>query len=175
MFILPFEPPVYTEDTQIYGVIRIPVCSKADWDYLIYALAMDSQSQCVEAIKRIGVTDIPDSAPAFIIKRVLSNYKAFILKFCEDYLDIFEVPDKPDFDGEFAEKLKTTIFTFEQNYIHNHTGLNFLQIQQLNILEYKMLLADAVKLKILSRADGKGKEYLNECYNAMHKISNMFG
>ncbi len=37
-----------------------------------------------------------------------------------------------------------------------------------------MLLADAVKFKVLNRADGKGKEFLNECYDFMHRKSNLF-
>ena len=45
--------------------------------------------------------------------------------------------------------------------MYEHSGLSFDKIAELDILDFRMLLADAVKYRVLNRSDGKGREFPN--------------
>lgn len=173
MNILPYEKPLIKVSGGIFGMIGIPICSKADWDFLIYAVALKQQKTLSEAVRRLGL-QLPEHTPQKLLESILVQYRDAVEEYCESNMDIFNIPENLDFDTMNEEKLKLPILTFGESMVREHTGFDFEKINQLDILDYRMLLADAMKLKMLRRADGKGKEYLNECYNCMHKISNMF-
>lgn len=87
-------------------------------------------------------------------------------------IDTMEIPDPPPFLENNKEKIKLPILSSAESLVYHHCGLDALQQLDLPITEYWILLADSVKQKILQqRSDGV--EYLNHCYNNMHKISTL--
>lgn len=54
------------------------------------------------------------------------------------------------------------VFTREMRIIHDHTGLSFKKIDELDIRDYKLYLRDGF-IMLLEKTDG-GREYLEKCY-----------
>lgn len=167
-----FDKPIFKINLRPYGIISVPVCSKSTWDTLIYAMSTLNRTKLYEAAKAL-YPDLPENIPDVSVIVFLDEYMDQVEEYCKINIDIFGIPEKPDFD-KTEEKLKLPIITYNTHIVQEYTGLDFERINELDILDFRMLLADAVKVIILRRADGKGTEYLNECYNFMHKISNMF-
>ncbi len=170
----PFEKPVFTLSCPPFGEVRAGVCRKITYDRIEIFLKGGGAARVHEIMREIlpelKFEDITFST-AFVF---LTAYKNAIDEYCERNKDIFEVPERVDFSEE-KEKLKLPVVTSAERLVHEHSGLNFAEIKELDILDFKMLLADSVKISILSRMDGKGREYLNECYDCMHQNSSIFG
>lgn len=172
--LFPFEKPVFTLSCPPFGEVRAGVCRKITYDRIEFFLNGGGAARVREIMREI--------LPEFDFENVtvttafvfLTAYKNAIDEYCEKNKDIFEVPEKVDFSEE-KEKLKLPVVTSAERLVYEHSGLNFAAINELDILDFKMLLADSVKISILSRMDGKGREYLNECYDCMHKNSDIFG
>lgn len=170
----PFEKPVFTLSCPPFGEVRAGVCKKITYDRIEIFLNGGGAARVREIMREI--------LPEFDFENVtvttafvfLTAYKHAIDEYCEKNMDIFEVPEKVDFSEE-KEKLKLPVVTSAERLVYEHSGLNFAAINEMDILDFKMLLADSVKISILSRMDGKGREYLNECYDCMHKNSDIFG
>lgn len=171
--ISPFNKPVFHIPALPYGFIDVGVCSKAQWDRLKAASTAGDTAVLSAVLSHMGV-NLPDSTPSMLTEGFAEAYIKAVEAYCERYTDIFGIPEKPDFENDEGEALKLPVMTFGERLVYEHSGLDFFQISCLDILDYRMLLADAVKVKCLRREDGKGKEYLNECYDFMHRISNMF-
>lgn len=172
--LFPFEKPVFTLSCPPFGEVRARVCRKITFDKIAYFLS-GGRAEYDKIVREIPMQDIPDNftvtlATAFVF---LSNYRNVVEEYCEKNTDIFGIPQRLDFEDR--EKIKLPIVTASERLVREHSGLSFSQINELDILDYRLLLADSVKLNILERADGKGREYLNECYDCMHKNSDIFG
>lgn len=171
--ISPFNKPIFHIPALPYGYIDVGVCSKAQWDRLKAASTAGDTVTLAAVLSQLGV-DLPGSAPDMLTESISEAYIMAVEEYCEQHKDIFGIPEKPDFENDEGEELKLPVVTFGERLVYEHSGLDFFQINSLDILDYRMLLADSVKVKCLRREDGKGKEYLNECYDFMHRISNMF-
>lgn len=171
--ISPFEKPVFKIDVPPLGVKSVPICSKGIWDQLVLSAESDSERDIRRSAE--ALSDFPDHVPVSVLKKFICNYKEIVEKYCDIYKDIFMIPEKPDFESDDNEKIRLPVITFGESVVAEYTGFDFDRINELDILDYRMLLADACKLKILRRADGEGKKYLNECYDYMHQNSNIFG
>ncbi|UKI16004.1 MAG: hypothetical protein L6V87_09935 [Ruminococcus sp.] len=76
----------------------------------------------------------------------VSGYIKAVNDYCEDFADIYGIPDKPDFEHD-EEETKLPVLTFGERIVREHTGFDFDRINELDILDYKLLLADACKIK----------------------------
>lgn len=155
-----------------FGVFNIPTCSKACWDKLCESLDLNDGAGLTEVLKGL-IPKLPESTPMSIKQRIGTDYREKVEEYCEQLKDLYEVPSKVDFEHD-DKPIKLPITTYGESIVKDHTGFNFDEIDKLSVLEYRMLLADAVKLRILRRSDGKGAEYLQECYNSMHQISTLW-
>ncbi|MGN0665394.1 MAG: hypothetical protein ACI4KF_02580 [Huintestinicola sp.] len=158
-FLLPCPP---------LGMVRAAVCSKGTYDIIrVICEGCGSPVQIKRAIEEISDIDAAllgiAAGTAF-----LRAYRDTLESYCDRNKDFYAFPERLDFEAMNAEKSKLPIMTWAENLVHLHTGLNFREIAELDILDYRLLFADAVKLTILSRADGEGKKHLNECYDYMH-------
>ncbi len=166
--ITPFEKPVFPVTLPPVGIINVPVCSKHTWDVINIA-------RSGREIKRAAylLAEIPEDMPIQSLCEFVSGYIKAVNDYCEDFADIYGIPDKPDFEHD-EEETKLPVLTFGERIVREHTGFDFDRINELDILDYKLLLADACKIKILGRSDGSGKAYLNECWEFMHRKSSIF-
>ena len=167
----PFIKPVFNVPLPPVGRIRVPVCSKSVWDTLIISLS--GNDDMLRMAAKLLFANIPDDMPAASLREFTEGYISGIEEYCKENADIFMIPEKPDFEHDEVP-LKLPIMTFGESVVKEHTGFDFDRISELDILDYRMLLADACKLRMLRRADGKGREYLNECYDFMHGVSDIF-
>lgn len=157
-FLLPLPP---------LGYIRAEVCSKGTFEQL--KIGVNSEKIFSEI-----AADVPSELINDVTKKAfISSYIDAVEDYIKSNSDIFEIPHKDDFESN-SECLKLPVPTYSERLVYEHTGLNFAEINELNYLEYRLLLADAIKVRILRREDGKGTEYLNECYECMHHISDLF-
>lgn len=172
--LFPFEKPVFTLSCPPFGEVRAGVCRKITYDRIEFFLNGGGAARVREIMREIlpelDFEDVTFST-AFVFLRA---YKEAIEDYCQKNTDIFAVPEKVDFSEEKVQ-IKLPIITASERLVHEHSGLSFAEINELDILDYRILLADSVKVNILSRPDGKGREYLNECYDCMHKNSDIFG
>jgi len=60
------------------------------------------------------------------------------------------------------EGIKYDIVTLPERLIHEHTGLNFWQIEDLDLVEYLLYFRDCM-IYMLSQTEN-GKEYLEKCW-----------
>ena len=104
--------------------------------------------------------------------KLIKTYREAVEKYCEDNIDIFGLPKS--FGMDSGEECRLPVVTYAERLVYEHSGLPFDKISELDILDFRMLLADAVKYRVLNRSDGKGKEFLNECYDFMHRRSTLF-
>lgn len=170
--LFPFKKPVFTLSCPPFGEVRARACRKIIFDEIVYFLSGGGTDHG-RLIKEIAVDKLPDNISLATAAVFLNAYRNAVEEYCEENIDIFGIPRKLDFEEH--EKIKLPVITASERLVHEHSGLDLFRINELDILDYRLLLADSVKLNILERADGKGKEYLNECYDCMHKNSDIFG
>lgn len=160
---------------------QVPICTKGQWDALLIALKTKDKQALREWALSMAAGKLSEHAPASVFTAFCETYKAEVDTIKEKFSDYYGAPYTP-YDPESAgkeqpgaENMKLPIITFAENLVHTHTGLDFLQIEELNYLEYCIFLADAMKLRIINnRGYEKGAEYLNECYRFAHKINTGF-
>lgn len=172
--LFPFKKPVFTLSCPPFGEVRARVCSKGVYDKIQYLLTTGS-GDISEIMGEIPVENLPGNICLTYTTcfEFLTNYRNAVEKYCEENIDIFGIPKKEEFETE--EPVRLPLVTVSERLVYEHTGINFREIDELDILDYRLLLADAMKWRILQRQDGKGREYLNECYDCMHKNSDIFG
>lgn len=173
MDLMLWEKPVFTLSCPPFGEVRAGVCRKISYDKIL--LFMQGKSVCFKEIIKEIIPGINENlltvSGAFVFFR---NYIEAVEKYCEENMDIFKAPEHIDFD-EDREEIALPVISCPMHIIYEYSGLDFGRINELDILDYRLLLADGIKLKILSRADGRGREILRECYECMHKNSDIFG
>lgn len=100
----------------------------------------------------------------------IAEYLAALKAYREKHIDIMKIPERTDFSGK-SEKPPFPVMTYAERLVREHSGLDFERQAELPVTEFWILLADAVKSRIMERPDGI--EYLQQCYNDMHRISNI--
>ena len=158
----------------------VRICTKGQWEDLLIALKTKDEATLRTWV--LGMTDkVSAYAPPIVYEVFCEAYKQGIDNIVETYSDFYALPYTP-YDPEIVErgcstteKMELPIATYTEGLVREHTGLDFLQIQDLDILTYKLYLSDAMKLRILNaRGSKKGTVYLNECYRFAHKINTGF-
>ena len=173
MTLTPFNKPVFTLPCPPVGTVRGRTCRKSTFDRIILAL---NSSFTAEEMRSLLTEISPDTDFGIMgltgARLFLGEYRNAVEKYCEDNVDIFGIPKA--FGTDSGGHCRLPVITYAERLVYEHSGLNFFQIAELDVLDYRMLLADAVKYRILQREDGKGREFLNECYSFMHRESSLF-
>lgn len=159
MNILPFSPPRFTiEIAAPHTYITLDTPSKGDF----YALVTGADA--AEILSHY--TDAPMTAT--IAKQAAEEYIRQLRKFREDNMDYLEIPQTIDF-ADTGEQPRLPCMTAAEHMVYEYTGLDFERQLRLPVTEYWLLLADAVKLRIMGRPDAD--EYFEQCYSDMHRIN----
>lgn len=174
------EDVTFTVDFQPYGTYNIKPCTKADFDFLVSAIADTVKSKSVIKGVELLLGELPCKTPIMSACRVfLFNYVTAIQQYCKDNFEKFSIPehlDLPDAnmdeDEEKKEPLRYPLYTYEEYLVREYTGYNFREIQALDILTYRFYAAEAYKISVLKRVDGTGTAYLNECFDYMQEMKN---
>lgn len=173
MMITGLFDPVFNLPLPPIGTVRAGVCRKKTWDMLpaiCHGFHADKTAECVaDIVPDINVRLLTNTNGIIFLKKYIEKMDEYF----NSNMDIFNIPESND-AGREGEAIKLPILTYPEHMVHDYAGYSFDEIDKMPITKYRVILADAAKLLILSRPDGKGRERLNECYNYMHKISNMF-
>ena len=169
----PFKKPVFMLPCPPVGAVMGRICSKRTYDRIMLAAGGGLDREALSAIlseiapdadiRAIGITGT---------MKLMAAYREAVEKYCEDNIGIFGLPKAFGMDG--GEECRLPVITYGERLVYEHSGLSFDKIAELDILDFRMLLADAVKYRVLNRSDGKGREFLNECYDFMHRRSTLF-
>lgn len=157
--------PVFEIKVPPYPNVKVASCSKADFDGLTAVLS--DTAAAVEIAERLTGTEGISLTSTMVFIR---EYLGAIYGYMKEHPQRFRYPERPSFfhpEDNGGEELQMPIPTYENHLIYSYSGIDFQRQRELNVLDYYAYLADAAKAKILSRADGKGVEYLNECYDFM--------
>ena len=161
IMILPFRTPKFTIEIPVPHIsITLDTPSKGDY----YALL--TGADMVQILSRYTNAPMTPMIASIVSERYIGQIK----RYREDNMDYLVVPSRTDFSAvpdDTPEKLPC--LTAAEHLIYEHSGINFIEQNKLPVTEYWTLLADAVKMRILSREDGE--DYLEQCYKDMHKIS----
>lgn len=167
-----FKKPVFMLPCPPVGAVRGYICRKKTFDRIILA----ASGVYVNDTAEIMAETAPDADRELLgitgTFCFLRAYRDAVESYCEENIDVFGLPEA--FGSQYGERCRLPVITYGERMVYEHSGLSFSEISELDVLDYRMLLADAVKYKVLNRQDGKGREYLNECYDFMHRKSNLF-
>jgi hypothetical protein len=157
MNIYPFPPPKFNIELPAPQItITLDTPSKGDF----YALTAGTDP--VKILSRYTDAPLTGVTAAVLAIRYIEQLKAYR----EANMDFMEVPHTIDFGDTGTKTDKLPCITMAERMVYEHSGLTFLQQNELPVTEFWMLLADAVKFRLAGN-----DEYLEQCYKDMHKIS----
>jgi hypothetical protein len=166
MNILPFTLPEFAIGIPIPKTTVI-LSAPTKNDYYRMTAARTKHRLAGEMMEKYSGTSVPllpDMGEAFI-----NEYLRQINEYREKNMDYLMIPETISFDTPEPDKLP--VMTCAENAVYIYSGLDFIRQAELNIIEYWMILADSMKAQILRTKDGK--DYLNECWHDMHRISTL--
>ena len=149
MDITAFAKPIFRIDVPAAGVISCRTCT------VITYRRLKCGTFTAEDITDIIIGDLPPFLRS-TLTIFIQKYIAELDKYRKDNCDILQVPD----DGSEPEK-KCRLG------VKDYSGFNFAEINDLDIIDYWLLLADSVKLMALQNKK-EPEEYLNGCWCYMH-------
>lgn len=157
MVITAFPKPIFRVDVPAAGVISCRSCS-----VLVYRRLCCGAYTAAD-ISGIIIGDVPP-----LIHSTLTIFVKNYIKALDDYrkrnCDILAVPD----DGSVPEeKCRLGVSTFYDHCVYEYSGFDFERINELDIIDYWLLLADSVKLMVLKNKQ-EPEKYLNGCWCYMH-------
>ena len=166
--ILPFDTPTFRIAIPLPHVaVIVKTPSKADYYRMV--ASTDKKGMTEYMLRKYGDRwDIPFTevmATAFISSFVkdLDDYRSL-------NMDVMKIPEQIDFMSVDRE-IKMPCLTSGERLVYEHSGLDFIQQNELPVTEYWILLADAIKMRIMQRSDSD--EYLEQCYQDMHRINTL--
>ena len=95
------------------------------------------------------------------------KYLAAIDSFVKDNADYLSVPT--DGKDNSTEECRLKILTMPEKLAADYTGLNFMELLDLDIIDFDLIVADAYKHMIMANKPDAVK-YLNGCYAYMHDL-----
>ena len=131
-----------------------------------YNMMIQGTFTAQEYIKKYGICEemppLAESTADKFIEDVITALK----EYREQYRDILGVPKKNDYSVGNEDEQEFPILTHADSLVYHHSGIDMIQQRELPVIEYWLLLADAIKIR-LSESE-KGREYLQDCYIDMH-------
>lgn len=167
MNILPFRTPVFSVRIPIPNtVITLRTPSKADYYGML--MCSDKLTAAELIIKKYSDVHVPMTNVSAAV--LISEYTEALQKYRTDNMDVMCVPKKEDYGAGTQNRFP--VITGDESVVYEHCGLTIAQQNELPVTEYWVLLADAVKMRAMKTK--AGTEYLEECYNDMHRINTLF-
>lgn len=158
------KKPVFTIDIPTIGKISCRTCTVAEHRRL--RAGRDLRN----VLERVAVGDIPQTLKAIDI-----IWSKMYLKKIEDYcnanMDALVLPSAGDFGkpGDKNKECFLQIYTTTDKLVADYAHLSFIEIQDIDIIDYRLIAADAFKHSVLTNKPD-GIDYLNGCYCNMHNI-----
>lgn len=168
MNILPFDTPTFRIAIPLPRVaIIVKTPSKADYYRMV--ASTDKKSMAEYMLRKYGdgmtIPFTAVTAMAFI-----SGFIKALDEYREHNMDVMKIPEQIDFMSVDRE-IKMPCLTSGERLVYEHSGLDIIQQNELPVTEYWILLADAVKMRIMQRSDSE--EYLEQCYQDMHRLNTL--
>ena len=159
MELLAIRKPIFTIDVPTIGRISCRTCTLREYKQL------QAFQGLRDILGSVAVGDIPQTLKAAEILWA-KKYLEAIEDFAEKNKDILKIPT----DGkEDDEKCRLKIVTLQEKLASDYSGLNFRELLDLDIIDYKLITADAYKHMIMCNKTDAVK-YLNGCYAYMHDL-----
>lgn len=157
MDITVFAKPVFKIDVPLTGVISCRTCTVGTY----------RRMKCGR-ITEADITSIIDGdIPSFLQSTLLifiRKYIETIEKYFDENCDVLKVPD----NGEAPQKkCMLNVNTFYDHCVFEYSGIDFERINEMDIIDYQLLLSDSIKLMILQNKKDP-VDYLNGCWCYMH-------
>lgn len=152
-----FAKPVFKINVPAAGEISCRTCTVGTYRRFEYGTFNKAD---------LGSVILGEMPPFLISTKIIfvKNYVEAIEKYCDENCDILRVPE----DGNPPEKkCKLNVNTFYDHCVFQYSGIDFERINFMDIIDYKMLLSDSVKLMILQNKI-EPVDYLNGCWCYMH-------
>lgn len=158
MRLLPITLPQFKIEVPLIGTFLFSVCTVGEYKQL---KMQDSVRQIFE--KLASTENLPDSMLHSSIEIWRIKYIEAVESYIESQKDCLCVPT----DGSVGEeKCMFPVLTMEEKMFCDYTGLNFLQMNEINYIDYRLIVADAAKLNVIKNKTD-GIKYLNSCYGYM--------
>lgn len=157
MDITAFSKPIFNISVPTAGVISCRTCT------VITYRRLKCGAYTAEDISDIIIGELPPFIRS-TLTIFIQKYIAELEKYRDDNCDILRVP----VDGSEPEKkCRLSVSTFYDHCVKEYSGFDFSEINELNIIDYWLLLADSVKLMALQNKKDP-EDYLNGCWCYMH-------
>lgn len=164
MELLAIRKPIFTIDVPTIGRISCRTCTVADHRKI--CVMRDLRS----ILERVTVEDIPKTLKTIDIMWA-KLYLNEIEQYTRDNMDVLAVPSCGEAEDD-AEKSLLKIHTVVDKLVADYAHLSFIEIQDIDIIDYRLIAADAYKHMVMTNKPD-AVEYLNECYCNMHEICSM--
>ena len=152
--------PVFMVDVPMIGKISCRTCSVSDYRKLRFLRELR------DILERVCVEDIPKTLRTSEIMWA-KLYRDAIDDYVKQNMDALMMPQGVK-DDDTEEQL-FRIYTTEEKLVADYAHLSFIEILDIDIIDYKLIAADAYKHMIMTNKTD-AVEYLNGCWLNMHEI-----
>lgn len=161
MEITDFIKPILKIDVPTVAVIPCRTCTIAQYKKL------RRLENAADVLKAVSLADkLPDILLNTAVYIWAEKYIEAIEDYCSNNVDWLAVPS----DGtEDAKRAKLEVFTAADKLVADYARLSFRELQSVDVIDYRLLLADAVKHNIYKNKED-AVDYLNGCYCNMHDM-----
>lgn len=160
MEITAIKKPVFTIDVPTIGKISCRTCTLREYKQLQTLQGLRN------VLENVVIGDIPQT-----LKAVEIIWAKLYLGAVDDFIgknkDFLMMPS--DGKEKEQEKCRLKILTMPEKLAADYTGLNFCEILDLDIIDFKLISADAYKFLVMQNKPDAVK-YLNGCYAFMHDL-----
>lgn len=163
--ILPFTIPKFKINILPNFTTELSTPTKSDYFRMVTSVEKLSTARYI--MGRYADTEIP--LTPMTAAKFIEDFVRALDELREQNMDVMKVPEQIDY--ETPKQLALPCLTSGERLVYEHSGIDFERQADMLITEYWILLADAMKMKILSRSDGF--DYLEQCYRDMHKINTL--
>lgn len=160
MEITAIRKPVFEIDVPTIGKISCRTCTLREFKQLQALRGLRN------VLESVAVVDIPETLKAIEIIWA-KKYLEAIGNFIEKNKDLLMLPSNGKESEQ--EECRLKILTIPEKLAADYTGLNFNEILDLDIIDFKLISADAYKYLIMQNKPDAVK-YLNGCYAQMHDL-----
>lgn len=160
MEITAIKKPVFEIDVPTIGKISCRTCSLREHKQVKALRSLRS------VLENVTDGDVPQTLKAIEIIWA-RKYLAAIDGFVKDNADYLSVPT--DGKDDSTEECRLKILTMPEKLAADYTGLNFMELLDLDIIDFDLIVADAYKHMIMANKPDAVK-YLNGCYAYMHDL-----
>lgn len=160
MEITAIKKPVFEIDVPTIGKISCRTCSLREHKQVKALRSLRS------VLENVTEGDVPQTLKAIEIIWA-RKYLAAIDGFVKDNADYLSVPT--DGKDDSTEECRLKILTMPEKLAADYTGLNFMELLDLDIIDFDLIVADAYKHMIMANKPDAVK-YLNGCYAYMHDL-----